>query len=134
MSIIVCPKCSRKHSVDPAKLPSVRVVFARCKACSHRFPVQSAQLRAQQGGLQPGAVLCFSHSPGAPPESVEVVVRREIKGSDCPRVCCFCRTGGGNGVLVVTSNVDRLPTIEWFANGRSFDLHPDDIEVFQRAE
>ena len=84
--------------------------------------------------LQPGTVLCLSHSPGAPPESVEVLVRREIKGSDCPRICCFCRTGGGNGALVVTSNNDRPPTIEWFANGRSFDLHPDDIDVYQRKD
>jgi chromosome partitioning protein len=53
MSILVCPKCSRKHSVNPDKLPEARVVFARCKACSHRFPVQVSQLRAQQQAVQP---------------------------------------------------------------------------------
>jgi hypothetical protein len=84
--------------------------------------------------LQPGTVLCFSCSPGAPRVSVEVVVRKEIKGSDCPRICCFCVTGEGNGALVVTNNVDLPPTIEWFDNGRTFDLHPDDIEVFQCRE
>ncbi len=84
--------------------------------------------------LQPGTVLCFSPSPAAPRISVEVLVRREIKGSDCPRVCCFCRTGEGNGALVVTNNVDRPTTIEWFSDGHSFDLHPDDIEVFQARQ
>jgi chromosome partitioning protein len=52
MSIIVCPKCSRKHSVNPDKMPAARVVFARCKACSHRFPVQVEQLKLQQKAVQ----------------------------------------------------------------------------------
>lgn len=51
MTVIVCPKCSRKHSVNVDKLPEGKVVFARCKSCSHRFPVQVDQLRhmAAQG-------------------------------------------------------------------------------------
>jgi chromosome partitioning protein len=45
MSVIVCPKCSRKHSVNVAKMPEAKVVFASCKSCDHRFPVQVDQLR-----------------------------------------------------------------------------------------
>ena len=52
MSILVCPKCSRKHSVNPDKLPAARVVFARCKACSHKFPVQVEMLKSQQKAVQ----------------------------------------------------------------------------------
>ena len=48
MSVLVCPKCSRKHSVNPDKLPEAKVVFARCKACAHKFPVQVEQLRTIQ--------------------------------------------------------------------------------------
>ena len=48
MSVLVCPKCSRKHSVNLDKLPEAKVVFARCKACAHKFPVQVAQLRSVQ--------------------------------------------------------------------------------------
>lgn len=48
MSVLVCPRCSRKHSVNPEKLPVAKVVFARCKACAHKFPVQAAQLRCIQ--------------------------------------------------------------------------------------
>ena len=84
--------------------------------------------------LGPGTVLSFSPSLGDPRVSAEVVERREIKGTDCPRVCCICRTGEGNGALVVTNNVDRPPTIEWSSDGHSFDLHPDDIEVFQARQ
>ena len=81
--------------------------------------------------LQPGTVLCFSRSPGAPRVSAEVVVRRDIQGAECPRICCFCHTSQGDGELIVTRHGDCPPTIEWFADGRSFDLVPDDIEVFQ---
>ena len=49
MSVLVCPKCSRKHSVNPAKLPEAKVVFARCKACAHKFPVQVEQVLADLG-------------------------------------------------------------------------------------
>jgi chromosome partitioning protein len=45
MSILVCPRCSRRHSVNPEKLPESRIVTAQCKACAHKFPVQVAQLR-----------------------------------------------------------------------------------------
>ncbi len=45
MSVIVCPKCSRKHSVNVDKMPEAKVVFASCRSCSHRFPVQVDQLR-----------------------------------------------------------------------------------------
>ncbi len=45
MSVIVCPKCSRKHSVNVDKMPEAKIVFASCRSCSHRFPVQVDQLR-----------------------------------------------------------------------------------------
>jgi chromosome partitioning protein len=47
MTVIVCPKCTRKHSINVEKLPADKLVFARCKACSHRFPLQLDQLRLQ---------------------------------------------------------------------------------------
>ncbi len=48
MSVIVCPKCSKKHRVNIDNIPTGKTIVARCKACSHRFPVQVDQLRAQE--------------------------------------------------------------------------------------
>jgi chromosome partitioning protein len=45
MRVIVCPQCTRKHKVNPDSLPQAKMVFARCRACSHKFPVQLDQLR-----------------------------------------------------------------------------------------
>lgn len=48
MSVIVCPKCSKKHRVTIDNIPKGKTIVARCKACSHKFPVQVDQLRAQE--------------------------------------------------------------------------------------
>lgn len=48
MSVIVCPKCSKKHRVSIDNIPAGKTIVARCKACSHKFPVQVDQLRAQE--------------------------------------------------------------------------------------
>ncbi len=46
--IIVCPKCSRKHRVNPDTLKtyidSGRNISATCKACKYKFPVQPRKL------------------------------------------------------------------------------------------
>ncbi|MCX2981734.1 chromosome partitioning protein ParA [Halieaceae bacterium IMCC14734] len=51
MKVIVCPKCTRKHKVNAASLPQAEMVFARCRACSHKFPVQLDQLRRTEVGV-----------------------------------------------------------------------------------
>ena len=56
MSILVCPKCTRRHSVNPEKLPDTRIVYAQCKACNHKFPVQVSQLR-KLDATKPGALV-----------------------------------------------------------------------------
>ncbi|MBI9091384.1 MAG: AAA family ATPase [Desulfobacterium sp.] len=48
MTVIVCPKCSKKHRVNIDSIPTGKTIVARCKACSHRFPVQVDQIRAQE--------------------------------------------------------------------------------------
>lgn len=45
MSIIVCPKCSKKHKVKLDKIPDGKKITARCKACSFKFPVTADALR-----------------------------------------------------------------------------------------
>ncbi|MFO7750677.1 MAG: AAA family ATPase [Desulfobacteraceae bacterium] len=55
MTVIVCPRCSRKHKVNVDSLPSGKSFAARCKACSHRFPVQADQLKTKKNQKAPGA-------------------------------------------------------------------------------
>ncbi len=46
--IIVCPKCARKHKVNPdnikAHVQTGKKVFATCRSCGHKFPVPMDQL------------------------------------------------------------------------------------------
>ncbi len=44
MTVIVCPKCAKQHQVNIANIPAGKRVVARCKACSHRFPIIMNQL------------------------------------------------------------------------------------------
>jgi len=39
MTVIVCPKCSRRHRVDTSKIAQPKKVMVRCQACSHQFPI-----------------------------------------------------------------------------------------------
>lgn len=47
MTLIVCPKCSRRHRVNIDTIPKGKTIVARCKACSHRFPVEREKLISQ---------------------------------------------------------------------------------------
>lgn len=40
MVTITCPKCKKKHNIDKNRIPPNQKIIARCKACSHRFPIQ----------------------------------------------------------------------------------------------
>lgn len=48
MAIIVCPKCKKKHKVNLDSIkknaPAGKAIVARCKSCSHKFPVQLEKL------------------------------------------------------------------------------------------
>ncbi|MFO7885939.1 MAG: AAA family ATPase [Desulfobacteraceae bacterium] len=48
MTVIVCPRCDRKHKVNLSRLPAGKSIFARCKACNHRFPVQVDKLKSRE--------------------------------------------------------------------------------------
>jgi len=37
---IICPKCKKKHNIDKNRIPRNEKIIARCKACTHRFPIQ----------------------------------------------------------------------------------------------
>ncbi len=47
MTLIVCPNCSRRHRVNIDTIPKGKTIVARCKACSHKFPVETDKLRRQ---------------------------------------------------------------------------------------
>ena len=48
MTVIVCPKCSRKHNVNLEQLPKGKNIVARCKACGHKFPIVLDQLKSEE--------------------------------------------------------------------------------------
>ena len=81
--------------------------------------------------LRPGTVLCFSNSSHTPQQWVEVVAREYDQNVQWPTVCYACRTSQGEGELIVSYRGDSQPGVEWFAEGESFELHADEIEVFQ---
>lgn len=54
MTVIVCPKCSKQHKVNLAKIPEGKKIAARCKACGHKFPVTFEQL-LPDGAAKPSA-------------------------------------------------------------------------------
>ncbi len=70
MTVIVCPKCSKQHRVNIAKIPAGKKIAARCKACGQKFPVTLEQLLPDSG-----SAASASKSPkvttGTPPLSSE---------------------------------------------------------------
>jgi len=81
--------------------------------------------------LRPGAVLCFSLKASATRTSVEVVSRTVDRAEGASRVTYVCQTGCGSGELIVTLEHDQAPHVIWSTEEVSFELHVDDIEVFQ---
>ncbi len=61
--IIVCPKCARKHKVNPdiikSHAGSGKKISATCRSCSHRFPVLLDKV------LDTAAAVREDHRPGA---------------------------------------------------------------------
>ncbi len=72
MTVIVCPKCAKKHKVNLARIPAGKSIAARCKACRHRFPVTRDQLQSSDDGKitglkdkkEPARKICVSLSKG----------------------------------------------------------------------
>ena len=87
MSVIVCPKCSRRHSVNVDKMPEVKVVFARCKSCSHRFPLQVDQLRFEESAQEKQAE------------------EKRRKKTDSARKICITLSKGGVGKTTTSVNL-----------------------------
>ena len=43
MTVIVCPKCSRRYRADTSKIAQNKKMLVRCKACEHKFQIHPAQ-------------------------------------------------------------------------------------------
>ncbi|MEN8211088.1 MAG: AAA family ATPase, partial [Thermodesulfobacteriota bacterium] len=84
MAIIVCPKCKKKHNVDlntiKKNAPLEKKISARCKSCSHKFPVELDKL--------------ISHE--------EEKSQEAIKG---PRKICVTLSKGGVGKTTTSVNL-----------------------------
>jgi chromosome partitioning protein len=84
VAIIVCPKCKKKHNVDlntiKKNAPLGKKIAARCKSCSHKFPVELDKL--------------LDHEKEKPQE--------DIKG---PRKICVTLSKGGVGKTTTSVNL-----------------------------
>ncbi len=83
MTVIVCPKCDRKHKVNISNIPPGKTLIARCKSCSHKFPVSSEQLN------EPGV-------PEAP---------KKGKFGETARKICVSLSKGGVGKTTTSVNL-----------------------------
>lgn len=93
MRVIVCPQCARKHKVNPASLPESKMVFARCRACSHKFPVQLDQLHrssatstAPTAGAGRARKICVTLSKGGVGKTTTAVHLSAALAEDGKRV------------------------------------------------
>ena len=84
MAIIICPKCKKKHNVDlntiKKNIPLGKKISARCKSCSHKFPVELDKL--------------LDHEKEKP--------QKDIKG---PRKICVTLSKGGVGKTTTSVNL-----------------------------
>ena len=82
MTVIICPKCLKKHRVNIDKIPKGKTIAARCKACNHRFPLD-----------------------------VEKLCNQEMAGSDTPKIAeiarriCVTLSKGGVGKTTTAVNL-----------------------------
>lgn len=89
MTVIVCPKCAKKHNISAdvvkRKLPSAKSFIAKCKACHNRFPVSLNQFREKE------------ESPTVEPD-------RKIKNQPA-RKLCIALSKGGVGKTTTSTNL-----------------------------
>lgn len=45
MTVIVCPRCARKHKIDVLRLPAKKDAVVRCSGCRHKFLVDLGRLK-----------------------------------------------------------------------------------------
>ncbi|MBF0204226.1 MAG: hypothetical protein HQK67_07905, partial [Desulfamplus sp.] len=64
MTVIVCPKCAKQHQINIANIPTGKRVIARCKACSHRFPIVMSQLESPESLPESSSPVSSARSPG----------------------------------------------------------------------
>lgn len=85
MTIITCPNCSKKYSVDAKKIASKKRFLVGCKACSHRFQINLDHSNI----IQP-----------APPE-----ITKTQKSLKSPRKICVTLSKGGVGKTTTAVNL-----------------------------
>ncbi|MFO7753560.1 MAG: AAA family ATPase [Desulfobacteraceae bacterium] len=89
MTVIVCPKCAKKHNISAdavkKKLPSAKSFIAKCKACHNRFPVSIDQILDDE-------------------KSKKVEPDRKIKNQPA-RKLCIALSKGGVGKTTTSTNL-----------------------------
>jgi chromosome partitioning protein len=93
MTIIVCPKCSKKHRADTSRIASKKKFLVRCKACEHKFVINLDNNNVVQPEIPP--------QPEAhpPPEAAQ------RSGTKTPRKICVTLSKGGVGKTTTAVNL-----------------------------
>lgn len=92
MTIIVCPKCSKKHRADTSRIVAKKKFLVRCKACEHKFVVNLDNSDAAQ--------------PVTPPQpEVQAPSVVQTSGTKTPRKICVTLSKGGVGKTTTAVNL-----------------------------
>jgi len=106
--IIVCPKCARKHKVNPdilkSHIDSGKNVSATCRSCKYKFPVHMDQLADQppgpskekQLGKQPVDTPKIDRPQGrlVDPMAEDTSGEKEAQGEGARKICVTLSKGG----------------------------------------
>lgn len=95
--IIICPKCGKRHKVNPdavkPHMSSGRKLSASCKSCGHRFTVAPERLLAGHDSQAPNP-----DTEPSPPENPD-------QGNPAARKICVTLSKGGVGKTTTSVNL-----------------------------
>lgn len=91
MAVIICPKCTTKHKVKIDSIqksaPNAKKILAKCKSCSHKFPVDIEELIKQEKILPAQSKKSETITPGQSPDLPE-------DNKSIRRICVTLSKGG----------------------------------------
>ena len=102
MTIIVCPKCAKKHRADTTKVAAKKKFLVRCKACEHKFVFSLDDSQISPPIAQPIAQPIVQPVVHEQPETQTDISASSLK---VPRKICVTLSKGGVGKTTTAVNL-----------------------------